>query len=396
MGRWHVLLDGTSLPGRQEIGGKAWSLARMRQLQLPVPPAFVLPTNVCHEYAAAGRTLPPQAQDALRAGMAYLQEQTGRTFGTGPHPLLVSVRSGAPVSMPGMMDTVLDLGMTNTVERALAEEAGDARYATDTHARFIVSYARIVLKAHLEDADATPAELRILAESETALPVPEDPWEQLRGAVAAVFDSWRSSRARTYRRHGGISDGLGTAVTVQAMAFGNLDDWSGTGVFFTRNPLTGAPHPYGEYLPRGQGEEVVSGERTPLPLSRLAAEMPDVYGELLRVGGLLEADGKDVQDIEFTVERGKLYLLQSRAAKRSPEAAVRLAVELVDDGLITEEEALSRVTSDQVRRVLRPRIADHDRARATVLATGEPGLPGGGWRAGDRRRGRSGRSRRPG
>lgn len=374
--RWLVLLDGASLPGREEIGGKALSLARMRQLGLAVPPAFVLPTNVCHAYAAAGRRLPPQAQDALRAGMAYLQGQTGRTFGTGPRPLLVSVRSGAPVSMPGMMDTVLDLGMTETVERDLAEEAGDARYATDTHARFVVSYARIVLRAHLEGAGASPAELRALAEREAGLPVPEDPWEQLRGAVAAVFDSWQSARARAYRRHSGISDDLGTAVTVQAMAFGNLDDRSGTGVFFTRDPLTGAPHPYGEYLPRGQGEEVVSGERTASPLSRLAAEMPDVHGELLRAGVLLESDGQDVQDIEFTVEQGRLYLLQSRVAKRSPEAAVRLAVELVDDGVISEDEALSRVTSDQVRRVLRPRLAGQERERASIVASGEPACPG--------------------
>jgi pyruvate,orthophosphate dikinase len=198
----------------------------------------------------------------------------------------------------------------------------------------------------------------------------------LRDAVAAVFDSWQSARAKAYRRHCGIPDSLGTAVTVQAMAFGNLDDRSGTGVLFTRDPLTGGPEPYGEYLPRGQGEDVVAGERTPLPLSSLAGQLPEVHAELLRAGRLLEAEGADVQDVEFTVERGRLYLLQSRRAKRSPRAAVRLAVELVDDGVIGVADALTRVTADQVRAVLRPRLADGHRAAARVLATGEPACPG--------------------
>jgi pyruvate,orthophosphate dikinase len=380
---WYVLLDGSRLPSREEIGGKAWSLARMCQLGLPVPPAFVLPTHVCHRYAAAGRTLPPEAEEALRAGIGYLERQTGRRFGAGSRPLLVSVRSGAPVSMPGMMDTVLDLGIDDAVERALADETGDPRYARDTHLRFVTCYGRIVCKAYLDDgashddgAAATPAGLRAQVEREAGRAVPDDPWQQLRDAVAAVFDSWQSARAKAYRRHCGIPDSLGTAVTVQAMAFGNLDDRSGTGVLFTRDPLTGGPEPYGEYLPRGQGEDVVAGERTPLPLSSLAGQLPEVHAELLRAGRLLEAEGADVQDVEFTVERGRLYLLQSRRAKRSPRAAVRLAVELVDDGVIGVADALTRVTADQVRAVLRPRLADGHRAAARVLATGEPACPG--------------------
>ncbi|MCW2723522.1 MAG: Pyruvate, phosphate dikinase [Frankiales bacterium] len=376
MQRWHVLLDGTSLPGRDEIGGKAWSLARMCQLGLPVPPAFVLPTRVCHAYAATGKTLPAQAIEALHAGIGYLEGQTGRTFGAGPRPLLLSVRSGAPVSMPGMMDTVLNLGMNDTVEGALGAEAADPGYACDTHARFITSYGRIVLKGDLDDAAGTPEQLRALAAEETGAVVPDDPWEQLAAAVAAVFASWQSARAKAYRRHCGISESLGTAVTVQAMAFGNLDDRSGTGVFFTRDPLTGAPEPYGEYLPRGQGEEVVSGERTPLPLNHLAAQLPEVHAQLLAAGRTLEADGRDVQDVEFTVEQGRLYLLQARTAKRSPKAAVQLAVALADDGVISEREAVGRVTADQVRGVLRPRLMDEDRAGATVIATGEPACPG--------------------
>jgi pyruvate,orthophosphate dikinase len=376
MDPWYVPLDGTRLPTKEEIGGKAWSLARMRQLGLPVPPAFVLPTHVCHRYADAGRTLPPQVEEALRAGIAHLEEQADRRFGAGTRPLLVSVRSGAPVSMPGMMDTILDLGIDDAVERALVEESGDPRYAADTHTRFVTCYGRIVLKAYLDDAAATPAELRSQVERETGRPVPADPWEQLRGAVAAVFDSWQSRRAKAYRRHWGIPDTLGTAVTVQAMVFGNLDDRSGTGVLFTRDPLTGGPHPYGEYLPRGQGEDVVAGERTPLPLAHLAEQMPDVHAELLRAGRLLESEGGDVQDVEFTVERGRLYLLQSRRAKRSPQAAVRLAVDLVDDGVIGEADALTRVTPDQIRSVLRARLDDEDRRAAEVLATGEPACPG--------------------
>lgn len=376
MGRWYVPLDGTEVPSREEVGGKAWSLAQMHQLGLPVPPAFVLPTNVCHAYLASGRALPSEAGQALRTGVAYLEQETRRTFATGPRPLLVSVRSGAPVSMPGMMDTVLDLGMNDAVEQALATEAGSPRYARDTHSRFVAGYARIVLKGDLLPVDRPPAELRTLALREAGQPVPEDPWEQLLGAAAAVFGSWQSARARAYRRHYGISDQLGTAVVVQAMVFGNLDDASGTGVYFTRDPLTGAPAPYGEYLPGGQGEDVVAGTSTPLPVSQLAARLPQAHEQLRHAGRLLEAHGRDVQDIEFTVEQGRLYLLQSRAAKRSPEAAVRLAVDLVDDGVITAGEAVTRVSAGQVRQLLCPRLSGQHRAAAAAAATGEPACPG--------------------
>jgi pyruvate,orthophosphate dikinase len=379
MSSWCVVLDGSELPSREEIGGKAWSVARMRRLGLPCPPAFVLPTRVCREYDPAGRELPPHVEDALRAGVAHLEAATGRRFGGREHPLLVSVRSGAAVSMPGMMDTVLNLGFDDAVERALAAEAGDPVYAADTHSRFVTSFGRIVLKADVEDAEGgtrSPHELRHAVSAQTGRPVPEDPWEQLREAVRAVLGSWQSRRAKAYRRHTGIPDDLGTAVTVQAMVFGNMGGDSGTGVLFSRDPMTGAPQPYGEYLPCGQGEDVVSGERTPLPLSHLAEQLPDVHRELLAAARRLEVEDGDVQDIEFTVQRGSLYLLQARRAKRSPEAAVRLAVDLVDEGLIGEDEAVRRVSAAQVRQLLRPRLDPADRRGANPVATGEAASPG--------------------
>lgn len=374
-----VVLDGSVLPDRELIGGKAWGIARMRQLALPVPPAFALTTRLCHEYHTAGRQLPGDVEARVREGVALLEAETGRTFGGGPHPLLVSVRSGAAVSMPGMMDTVLNLGMNQEVEASLAVETGDPAYAHDTHRRFVTQYAKTVLKVHLYPPEgASPAELGALVEREAGRPVPAEPYEQLWGAVAAVFDSWESPRARAYRRHWGVAEAGGTAITIQAMVFGNLDDRSGTGVLFTRNPLTGSAEPYGEYLPRGQGEDVVSGEHTPEPLETMAQRVPGIYADLIAAGRTLEKEAGDAQDIEFTVERGWLYLLQSRTAKRSPEAAVRMAVELAREGVIPPAEAVRRVTADQVRATLRPRLSEAVRAHATLLAKGESACPGVG------------------
>lgn len=374
--RRSVVLDGSSLPPKALIGGKAWSIARMRQLGLPVPPAFCLTTQLCQEFHASGRTLPADVADMVTQGVHLLEEETGRTFGGTDRPLLVSVRSGAAVSMPGMMDTVLNLGMNDEIELALARESGDSAYARDTHRRFLLQYARIVLRTRLyveEDVDV--ATIRAHAEEEAGEAVPEDATQQLLRTVAAVFDSWDSPRAKAYRRHWAV-EGDGTAVTVQAMVFGNLDDRSGTGVLFTRNPLTGGAEMYGEYLPRGQGEDVVSGEHDPLPLSALSDELPDVHHELLAAGRTLEEQAADAQDIEFTVQHGRLFLLQARTAKRSPDAAVRMAVDMVDEGLIDVDEALHRLTTDQVRTLLRPTLAGDVRDAATVLATGEPACPG--------------------
>lgn len=350
-----VELDGTCGLSRERIGGKAWSVDHMRGLGLPVPPAFVLTTEAWAEFGANGGVLGAQIWAGVREGIAALERGTGRRFGFEQRPLLVSVRSGAAVSMPGMMDTVLNLGMTDAVERALTEETRNPVYASDTRRRFRTQYREIVL----DDANGV---------------VPEDPWEQLRGAVTAVFRSWDSARARTYRRTQGVSDALGTAVTVQAMVFGNLDANSGTGVLFSRNPNTGERPVFGEWLIGGQGEDVVSGRTTPRPLDDLAATLPEVHRELLAAAELLERDGRDIQDIEFTVESGRLWLLQSRPAKRSARAAVRAAVGMVDEGLIDANEALRRVSADQLRTVLRP--ASGDDTGLTPLARGESACPG--------------------
>jgi pyruvate,orthophosphate dikinase len=351
-----LALDGDTGAGRELLGGKAASIEAMRAMGIPVPPAFVLTTAVCRRFDdpedGAG-AVPADVWAQLPGAMAELERATGRTFGAGASPLLVSVRSGAAVSMPGMMDTVLNLGMTDAVRHALAAESGDAAFAEDTRRRFVEQFAKVV-------GERAPA----------------DPWEQLRLAVAAVFRSWRSTRATAYRRDRGIAEDGGTAVTVQAMVFGNLDDRSGTGVLFSRDPLTGSAEPYGEWLPRGQGEDVVSGRADALPLAELAAAQPGAHAELLAAAARLERAGRDVQDIEFTVQAGTLWLLQARAAKRSPEAAVRHAVALHAEGLISPAEALDRVTADQVEALLRPRVDPRAAAAAEVLATGKPACPG--------------------
>lgn len=349
-----AVLDGTSPLDRTALGGKAFGVNVMRRLGLPVPPAFALPTGVCHEYLASGH-LPDDVEPALRQGMAVLEEATGRRFGDPTRPLLVSVRSGSAVSMPGMMDTVLNLGINDAVEAALIAASGDPEWVADTRHRFAEQH-RSILPEGQEPAAS--------------------PWGQLLQAVEAVFRSWNSPRARTYRAHHGIDDTLGTAVTVQAMVFGNLDETSGTGVVFSRNPLTGKRSPHGEWLPRAQGEDVVSGVRTPLALDALHEALPAVHAELLELLARLEVEGRDVQDVEFTVESGRLYVLQTRTAKRAPLAAVGIAVDMVDEGLIDVDEALRRVTPHQVRVVLTPGISPEQRAVATVVARGEPACPG--------------------
>jgi len=349
-----VRLDGTCELDRAAIGGKAFSVNSMRSLGLPVPPAVALTTGCCADFYAAGGVLPDAVWEEVRRGIGSLEQETGRLFGGDRRPLLVSVRSGAPVSMPGMMDTVLNLGLTPTTVAALVDETGDEDYVRDTRGRF----ARQYLETVLDDQAGT---------------VPSDPWAQLRGAVTAVLASWQSARAQTYRRSREIDADLGTAVTIQAMVFGNLDDRSGTGVIFSRNPSTGDPAPFGEWLHRGQGEDVVSGRVTPRPLVTLAVDLPEAYDELMAAARRLESVGRDVQDIEFTVESGRLWLLQTRSAKRSAAAAVRIAVDHVDEGLLSEIEAVDRITAGQVRTVVT------NAAGAGIgepLAAGEPACPG--------------------
>jgi len=378
-GQWTLGLDDGEPPSRDLIGGKAWSVARMQALGLTVPPAFVITTAACNAYLTTVSE-PPELEAEIDAAIGWLETKTGRTFGAGPRPLLVSVRSGAAVSMPGMMDTVLNLGINDATEAALGSECGDPAFARNTHRRFLDLYAHIVLRStapeFVEAQD--PPKWRAAIAADCGVAIPSDPREQLRNAVRAVFDSWNSRRARRYRHHHAIPDDLGTAVTVQAMVFGNLDARSGTGVLFSRHPSTGAAEPYGEYLPRAQGEDVVSGKFTPQPLSALGAALPEAHARLLDAAQKLEKASRDVQDIEFTIERGQLYFLQSRAAKLAPQAAVQIAVSLAEEGVIDRRSALLRVSPDQVRLILSPRIAERALAGARLLASGEPASPGVG------------------
>jgi pyruvate, orthophosphate dikinase len=373
-----VVLDGSSVPDKEVVGNKGRSIAWMLSLGLPVPPALCLPIEECRRYHAAGNEIEDETWQAVLAGVKGLEERSGRTFGGGERPLLVSVRSGAAVSMPGMMDTVLNLGITDEVEAALAELSGDADFARQTHNRFIHQFGETVLKADIDEPgpDATPAEVREAVRKDTGEEVPTEPLEQVKAVIKTVFGSWSSRRAKTYRKHWGISDDGGTAVVIQAMVFGNLGEDSGTGVLFSRNPLTGDPEPYGEWLPRGQGEDVVSGTHDPEPLSALAESMPAAHKSLLAAAKLLEREHGDIQDIEFTVERGELFLLQTRAAKRSPAAAVRAAVDLVSEGAIDRAEALQRVTPEQLDTVLAPRVSEAAAAAAEVVARGIAACPG--------------------
>lgn len=350
-----MALDGRRELPKEVVGGKAWSVNRMRALGLPVPPAFVLTTDCCADFYARGRLLSDTIWEQVVQGITALEAGTGRQFGGSKHPLLLSVRSGAAVSMPGMMDTVLNLGMNDDVLRALAAETGSLEYANDTYERFQIEYRKTVL-------------------TDTQDVIPADPWEQLQAAIAAVFLSWKSPRAQAYRRHHGVDDAMGTAVTVQAMVFGNLDDESGTGVLFSRNPSTGDGPAWGEWLVCGQGEDVVSGRTTPEPLDVLAEANPHIHRQLCEYAEVLERVGRDIQDIEFTVESGRLWLLQARPAKRSPRAAVRAAVAMVDEGLIAEDEAVARVTAGQLRLLLKPELSGE--ISGEPLVTGEPACPG--------------------
>ena len=380
-GRWLIGLDAASrsaLPDRRLIGGKAWSIAHMQSLGMPTPPAFVVTTEACVAYQRGG-VMPDGLESELQAGMRWLEGCTGRRFGHDQRPLLVAVRSGAAVSMPGMMDTLLNLGISEANLPALAAESGDVAFARDTYRRFFQLFVEVVLGTDCPDLKCGESlgEWRKQVERSAGETIPDDPMQQLRAAVRAVFDSWNSRRARRYRKHHGIPETLGTAVTVQRMVFGNLDAQSGTGVLFSRNPLDGAPVPYGEYLRRAQGEDVVSGRHTPRSLDDLRTQSPQLHAQLLAAAGRLEASNREVQDIEFTVERGKLYLLQSRTAKRAPAAAVRIAVDMQREGVIDIDEALSRVTPAQVRSLLSPRLTT-EAAKSRPIVSGNGVSPGVG------------------
>jgi pyruvate,orthophosphate dikinase len=380
------------------LGGKGANLAEMLRIGLPVPPGFTITTEACLEFLEKQESFFDEIWPHIKEALSEIENETGKTFGGTKKPLLVSVRSGAAVSMPGMMDTILNLGLNDETVKALAEETGDERFAYDSYRRFIQMYADVVLgiessmmdnvitqtkrSLDLEYDYEVPADawkkviekFKRIVSREHEEPFPTDPWEQLKKAVVAVFNSWNTPRAKTYRKINHIPDNLGTAVNVVTMVFGNLGDDCGTGVCFTRNPATGEKVLYGEFLKNAQGEDVVAGIRNPEPIADLAKEMPEAHKELEEVASLLEKHYKDMQDIEFTIERGKLYILQTRTAKRTAKAAVNTAVDMYDEGLIDGGEAVSRVTPDQVEQLLHKQIDPE--ASYEVLAKGLPASPG--------------------
>ena len=389
---------------RRELGGKGSSLAEMTELGLPVPPGFVITAGTCRAFLAGDGTLPAGVWDEVETALRKVQRETGRRFGDSGSPLLLSCRSGSRFSMPGMMDTVLNLGMTDEVAERLAQDSGDERFAFDAFRRLVQMFGRVVLGVPEEpfagllaerraargignDAELPAADLRELTDAfrtlvheHTGRPFPDDPRVQLRLAIEAVFRSWNGKRAHDYRVATGIPHDLGTAVTIVTMVFGNLGKDSGTGVMTTRNVTTGENEFEGDFLANAQGEDVVSGTRATLPIAELRARMPEIWDELRRHGQQLEQHYGDVQDIEFTVEQGRLWILQTRAAKRTAQAAIRIAVDLAWERRITRQQALLRIRPDQVDYFLHPQFDAEGRAAASrdgkLLATGLNVSPG--------------------
>jgi pyruvate,orthophosphate dikinase len=360
------------------LGGKGAGLAEMTLAGLPTPPGFTITTEACNDYFAAGKQLPEGLWDDVLEAVKQVEERTGKGFGDPANPLLVSVRSGAKFSMPGMMDTVLNLGLNEETLRGLIDLSGNERFGWDAYRRFIGMFGRIVMgvdaarfdepleaRKHAHGADAKDTDLTVedlkalvgtfkqVVREDTGREFPDDPYEQLDLAIKAVFASWFGKRANDYRNSQKIAHDLGTAVNVVTMVFGNMGDDSGTGVAFTRNTFDGTKELYGEYLVNAQGEDVVAGIRTPEPIAHLKDTMPAAYEEFVRIGNQLEAHYKDVQDLEFTIERGRLYMLQTRIAKRTAEAAVKIAVQMVNEGVISKREAVERIEPAQVDQLLR-------------------------------------------
>ena len=381
------------------LGGKGANLCAMAQLGLPIPAGFVITTEVCRKYMQ-DPSIMDTIWDDVKASVKRLEQETGKGFNSPTNPLLVSVRSGAPISMPGMMETILNLGLNEETVKGLAEASGNKRFALDSYRRFIQMFGSVVDEvnfdlfeealaktrkaAGVEQDYQIPAEAleKLLVEykaiykNATGNDFPSDPWIQLRRAIEAVFKSWNIPRAVTYRKINKIDDSLGTAVNVITMAFGNLGNDCGTGVCFTRNPSTGENKLYGEFLINAQGEDVVAGIRTPMPIAQLENEMPEIYKELCEITSNLEKTYHDMQDVEFTIERGKLFILQTRAGKRTAAAAVKAAVDMVNEGLIDTKTAVTRVSPDQVEMLLHRQVDKS--AKLDVIAKGLPASPGAG------------------
>ncbi len=390
--KWIYTFEEGNKDMRDLLGGKGANLAEMTNAGLPVPPGFTITTEACNAYYALGKKFPEGLWEQVLEAMRDLEKKTGKKFGDPANPLLVSVRSGARVSMPGMMDTVLNLGLNDEVVKGLAKLTNNERFAYDAYRRFIQMFSKIVkgldpepfervldeYKAKTEgkrDTDLTADMLKEIVERfkqmyQAALgePFPTDPYEQLRQAIAAVFNSWMGKRAVDYRNFHKLPHDWGTAVSIVTMVFGNMGDDSGTGVAFTRDPATGEKVLYGEYLQNAQGEDVVAGIRTPKKIAQLAQDMPEVYKQFVQVAELLEKHYRDMQDLEFTVEKGKLWMLQTRSGKRTAAAAVKIAVDMVREGLITKEEALLRVEPAQINQLLLPRF--DPRAKETAQKDG--------------------------
>ncbi|HEY2568601.1 MAG TPA: pyruvate, phosphate dikinase [Candidatus Udaeobacter sp.] len=391
------------------LGGKGANLHEMTRIGLPVPPGFTITTDVCSHFYAHHRTYPPQLEAQVASALAKVEKSVGKNFGDKERPLLVSVRSGARDSMPGMMDTILNLGMNDQVVEIVAKKTNNARFAWDSYRRFLQMYGDVVMgvqkrpgedhepfetvierlkderygKHDFPDVKLTVADLRELVQRFKALikertgkSFPQDPQAQLWGAIGAVFGSWMNDRAMVYRRKYGIPHDWGTAVNVQTMVFGNMGETSATGVAFTRDPATGEKVFYGEYLINAQGEDVVAGVRTPHPIANLAKEMPTAHKELMKVRGILEQHFKDMQDLEFTVEEGRLYILQTRNGKRTGHAAVRIAVDMVGEKLITKKDAVRRIPADSLAHLLAPVFDRQSAKQAKKIGTGLAAGPG--------------------
>ncbi|MGY4434765.1 hypothetical protein ACVWWO_007242 [Bradyrhizobium sp. F1.13.1] len=413
-GKWVFTFGDGKAEGKAEmrdlLGGKGANLAEMANLGLPVPPGFTIPTSVCTYFYAHDKSYPKELKSQVEKALDHVGKLTGKIFGDSRNPLLVSVRSGGRASMPGMMDTVLNLGLNDETVEALSELSGDRRFAYDSYRRFITMYSDVVLgfeHHHFEeildtfkdsqgytlDTDLTAddwvdlvGKYKDAVARETGKDFPQDPHDQLWGAIGAVFSSWMNARAVTYRRLHDIPESWGTAVNVQAMVFGNMGETSATGVAFTRNPSTGESKLYGEFLINAQGEDVVAGIRTPQDITEEARKdsgsdkasmesaMPEAFNELTRIYTLLEKHYRDMQDMEFTVEQGKLWMLQTRGGKRTAKAALRIAVELANEGLITKKEAVTRIDPASLDQLLHPTIDPN--AKRDVIATGLPASPG--------------------
>jgi pyruvate,orthophosphate dikinase len=397
-GKYVYLFEDGKSDMKMLLGGKGANLAEMTRIGLPVPHGFTITTEACNTYLASGETLPDSVLEQTFESLAVLEKRTGKGFGSKNNPLLVSVRSGAAISMPGMMDTILNLGLNDESVQGLAELTGDQRFAYDCYRRFIQMFSNVVLDIEhslfddilerfkrklslIFDYEIPASELqniiseyKNLVQREKGFQFPQDVKEQLIMAIKAVFSSWNNQRAIVYRRLNKIDDNLGTAVNVQCMAFGNMGQDCGTGVAFTRDPSDGEKILYGEFLVNAQGEDVVAGIRTPLPIAKLKEELPGVYQQFVDTCQKLENHYRDMQDIEFTVEKGILYMLQTRNGKRTARASVKIAVDMVNEGLISMEEALLRVDAEQLNQLLHRQIDTSVQLEA--IAKGLPASPG--------------------